>query len=268
MKPTSRLPASSLRPPAANLNPPEASLEPCTDAILFADPRRGSSGREVGVIAFYYPGHDEAWDALCGCGFLGNFWDLRSTGGMELEAPCQPGVRHSFTNAEAAFQSLKFWSRADEFAEASGNQAFRKKMQLKGSEDFSYGGYGSNWAGMVSVLMQKFKKDSLLAEALLQTGDTFLLEHCSVTGRDKIWSNNGNGEGTNWLGLQLMLVRGRLGGDSGQGSWTQYIKDTIDLRSGKPKGQTQAEQWQQVVRDATQALLHVLPEAAPKTRRH
>jgi len=258
-----RLPETSLSPSAANLN---LSLipEPCTDAISFADPRPDRSGRDVGVIAFYFPGHDEAWDALCGSSFLGNFWDLRPTGGMELEAPCQPGVRHSFTNAEAAFQALKFWSRADEFAKISANQAFRKKMELKGSEDFSYGGYGSNWSGMVSVLMQKFKKHSPLAEALLQTGDTYLLEHNAISGRDRIWSNNGDGEGSNWLGLQLMLVRGKLNGDSGQGSWTQYIKDMIDLRNGKPTG---GSEWQQVVRNATQALLHVLPEAAPKTRR-
>merc|ERR1711937_642467 len=97
----SQAPETSLRPSAANLN---LSLipQPCTDAICFADPRPGCSGRDVGVIAFYFPGHDEPWDALCGSSFLGNIWDLRPTGGMELEAPCRPGVRHSFKNAEAA----------------------------------------------------------------------------------------------------------------------------------------------------------------------
>eukprot|EP00971_Amphidinium_carterae_P233561 4635160-Amphidinium_carterae.1 len=43
------------------------------------------------------------------------------------------------------------------------------------------------------------------------------VEICTVwrrgtPGRDGIWSNNQNGSGKNWLGMQLMLVRDKLAG--------------------------------------------------------
>merc|ERR1719160_1458437 len=129
----------------------------------------------------------------------------------------------SFSNAEAAFQALKFWRiRLDAFRAAGGAEAFRLRKELRGhaKEDRSYGGYGSNWAGMMAVLSAKFKEGSLMAEALKATGDAFLLEHNSVQGRDGVWSDNNDGTGQNWLGLQLMLVRDRL---TGLNEWTNWI---------------------------------------------
>ena len=52
-----------------------------------------------------------------------------------------------------------------------------------------------------------------MAVALLGTDDSFLLNHSAHPGRDEVWSDNCDGEGTNWLGLQLMLTRGELSGE-------------------------------------------------------
>jgi len=230
--------------------------EPVPSAVFFQDPRSQLQGdepafaEEAGLIGFYYPGREEAWDTLCGSGFLGNFWNLGS-GALQLEAPCEPGRIVSFANAEAAFQALKFWPQADAFSGLSGNEAFRLKRSLAGNEDFTYGGFGSNWAGMLAVLSAKFRPGAPWTESLLKTGDAFLLEHNSVAGRDKVWSDNHDGEGTNWLGMQLMLVRDRL---SGQSSWTAYISRLVDLRTGQPRGQAEAIRWQKAVRSSNRAL--------------
>ena len=44
-----------------------------------------------------------------------------------------------------------------------------------------------------------------------------------VCGGDNTWSDDGTGDGMNWFGLQIMLVRDELRGKSGDGSWTEYI---------------------------------------------
>lgn len=234
-------------------------LAPRPRSIVFPDPRRlrehgvaeVALGPELGVIAFYFPGREEAWDTFCGSSFLGNFYDL-GPGGLELEAPCEPGRRCTFRNAEAAFQALKFWQLADEFANLSGEDAFRKKRQLSGQEDLSYGGFGSNWKGMQAVLAAKFKPQTALTDALLCTGDSFLLEHNPVDGRDKVWSDNSDGTGTNWLGLQLLLLRDQRGG--GNGDWTRYVAGLIDLESGTAHDLEGSRQWQETVRRAVVAL--------------
>ena len=64
-----------------------------------ADPRGGRGE----LIAFYFPGHATEWDAFCGSGFLGNFYQLSDVLEVELG-----GGRFRFQNAEAAFQALKF----------------------------------------------------------------------------------------------------------------------------------------------------------------
>jgi len=225
---------------------------PVLDAVIFADPR--SPQQQLGVIGFYFPDKDEPCDELCGAGFLGNFWDV-GPGGLQLEAPCQRGNVHSFANAEAAFQALKFWVRAADFAQATGTEAFRLKRQFAGREDFTYGGFGNNWNAMLAVLSAKFVPGTALATALLQTEDTFLLEHNSVAGRDKIWSNNKHGDGTNWLGMQLMLVRDRL---AKRQLWTTWLQGMFDFETGKARDWTEAQRWQRAVSGATQALVEAL----------
>ncbi|CAJ1401938.1 unnamed protein product [Effrenium voratum] len=114
----------------------------------------------------------------------------------------------------------KFWERKKLFQNASGAEAFRTKRQLQGMEAFSYAGHGSNWAAMRHVLTRKFQ-DPELCEGLLATGDALLLEHNPVPNRDCIWSDNSDGSGKNWLGLQLMLLRDELSGASVWRLWLE-----------------------------------------------
>ena len=87
--------------------------------------------------------------------------------------------------------------------------------------------------GMLKVLRAKFEPGSALADMLLSTGNAFLLEHNPRVGRDSVWSNDGNGTGRNWLGLQLMLLRDELRHTSSErSSWTTFIKSQVDIGSG------------------------------------
>ena len=65
---------------------------------------------------------------------------------------------------------------------------------------------------MLHVLKLKFQPGTSLAQVLEQTGDAFLVEHTPRTGWDSLWADNHIGDGTNWLGLQLMMVRAMLKG--------------------------------------------------------
>ena len=242
-----------------------------------ADPRRSDSGAAgtVGVIAFYHPGKDTEWDERCGCGFLGNFADLERLGGLALTAtaPGGEGRTHHFRTSETAYQALKFWDRAAKFEPLDADAAFRLKGSagFKGNEDWTMGGYGSRWQAMVAVLCGKFAMGSELADMLLATGDAFLLEHNSVHGRDTTWSNNAVGDGKNWLGMALMVVRDRLRGDDMEGvrgegpdTWSQWLVSEcgIDPGAGPGSGKTSDHPvWQAVVLAATEATIESLKEA-------
>lgn len=228
----------------------QPKLEPKPRAVAVRDPRF-PNGRDVGVIGFHCPDQEEAWDVLCGSSFLANFYDL-GLSSMLLEAPCEPGMKKPFQNAHAAFQALRFWPLADEFASLSGTAAFQKRWTLAAKEDPSLAGFGSDWNGMLAVLRAKFQAQTPWAAALSKTGDAFLLEHHPAPGRDNVWSDGCTGEGANWLGLQQMLIRDQLSGDS---RWTEYIGSLIDLDSGKPHTHAKEQQWQDTVRSATRALV-------------
>ena len=155
----------------------------------------------ITVIGFYFPGRNTKADRLCKAGFLGNFWES-----------CFEFGGYTWTCAEAAFQALKWWDdHAEEFSMCSGAEAFRLSRNLK-KADRTYNGNGSNWAGMHVVLRAKFVPGSAMADMLLKTGSTYLLEHNNRRGKDKIWSDNHDGSGSNWLGLLLMIVRDELCG--------------------------------------------------------
>lgn len=229
------------------------TLEPQATAVLFRDPRPGARGKSTGLVGFgSLHGPAEAWDRLCKAGFLGNGFDT-GPGGLELEAPAQEGIRHQFRTSEAAIQALRFWSIAEEFSDLGGAAAVKKSKQLQGREDVSYAGFGSSWKAMQAVLAAKFFKDtSPLTEALRKTGDAFLLHHQNRPGQDKVWADDCSGEGTNWLGLQLLLLRDQL---SGEKRWTEYISSLIDIDSGRPRSGRKGQQWQATVRAATRSLL-------------
>ena len=228
----------------------DKELEVVPRALPFADPRAASEA-DIGLIAFYCAGREEEWDRLCQSAFLGNFYPLPEP--LRLDAPRRPGATYEFTNAEAAFQALKFWYKAGDFASLSGEEAFVRKRALAGQEDFEYGGYGSNWAGMLRVLRIKFAAGTKMYRLLQQTGDAFLLEHNAKIGRDKIWSDNCNGDGLNWLGMQLMLVREESPSRASR-PWTAWLKQHINLDNGDPHD----DAWQLSVQMAVRSLLQAL----------
>ncbi|CAJ1397886.1 unnamed protein product [Effrenium voratum] len=104
---------------------------------------------------------------------------------------------------------------------------------------------------MQHVLDQKFQ-DKELRKKLTSTKNAFLLEHNPVPGRDAIWSNNSDGSGMNWLGLQLMLLRDRL---SGQERWTAWLQQHVNLFTGKPLDSA----WSDLVKRATKVTLASFP---------
>jgi len=221
--------------------------------VAIDDPR--SPNQKVEVIGFYHPGQDEPCDSLCGAPFLGNFWNLGAHS-LRITAP-NSSNEVAFANSEAAFQALKFWNKADQFAPLSGDGAFQLKKSLNGQEDFTFGGYGSNWLGMMAVLRVKFAEASM-QKRLLQTEDAYLLEHNSVEGRDKVWSDNCKGDGTNWLGLQIMLIRDEINGTSG---WTTFISKHIDLNTGNPTSGADSDECQFLVQKTCAALTVALQSA-------
>lgn len=219
--------------------------DPCSRVVPKAGELRSDKCdlNVVGICGFYYPGYQERWDMLCGCSFLGTYYD-RQGGSVQLEVN---GILRTFTNAEAAFQALKFWHRSEDFEGLSGVGAVTLQMELRGAEDYSFSGVGSNWDAMFRVLEVKFKKDSFMADALLKTGDSFLLEHSGqrVSGGD-VWDNS-DVCCENWIGIQLMLIRDRLAGTD---RWTHYLEDVVDLGVGRPHDDQPGGEWQEVVRSA------------------
>ena len=265
------------------------------------DPRHPNE--EVPVIAFYYPGKPEAWDNLCKGGFLGNFWEV-GVDGISLPIIANDNKVSSYTNAEAAFQALKFPNDTEAFRYIDGDAAFNLKRSdgYAGHEDHSYSGFGGNWKGMLNVLYAKFSirpghhGGNQLAIALYHTGDSYLLEHNATSGRDKVWSDNSDGKGMNWLGLQLMIVRDyhnwlwgkrmqpshfawsewmhELGGTQMQPSrftWSRWIQEEglINLESGvnmQNYGQAAYGAWQASVQLARDQLVKAL--GGPQQQKH
>lgn len=164
------------------------------------------NGQSYNLIAFYYPDSDAPWDAVYQGQFLANFF------GCSFSLTIH-GVTASFHNAEAAFQATKWWSIPATLARfetaKKGSEAFTIKKGLH-DPDGSYAGLGRDGA-MKAVLTQKFK-DPSLQQALLATGDAYLLEHNAAKGRDDYWSDDHDGSGRNMLGKTLMALRQALGG--------------------------------------------------------
>jgi hypothetical protein len=160
------------------------------------------------IVAFYCPGYPSPVDKMCCASFLGNFYP-----GKPFTMVIQ-GITVPFNNAEAAYQSLKYNVDLGKFSMCrTGSDAFKYKQYLdslgSGFRDPTFHGFGSSWNAMWYVLKAKFA-NRRLTDLLLQTGEAFLLEHCDRPGRDRRWSNNNDGEGTNWLGLLLMFLRNYL----------------------------------------------------------
>ena len=169
-------------------------------------------GATVELVAFYFPGTDAPWDDVYEAPFLGNFWLCRV--GLTIDA-----ITGTFHTAEAAFQATKWWhdavARQAFEAAPDGDAAFHVKRKLERggtAPDYGYAGLGRDGA-MRQVLAAKFA-DKALADGLLLTGGSYLLEHNETTGRDDYWSDNSDGTGKNMLGLTLMALRSDLGGSA------------------------------------------------------
>ncbi len=173
------------------------------------------NGQSFNLVAFYYPGHNEPWDDVYQAPFCANFYPCLFTMGIEIKNQMISGTFHC---AEAAFQATKWWDiPADlkRFENAqTGNQAYHISKQLRQNGwDRSYAGLGRVGA-MHHVLAAKFA-DTAFQNALLATGDAYLLEHNPGIGKDTFWSdrkNRNNTGGDNMLGITLMKVRHSLGG--------------------------------------------------------
>jgi len=225
--------------------------DPKLGVFKFIDPRPDTyPPREADVVAFSFPGFEEPVDELCSASFFANGYNVGS-GGLQLKAK---DVTKQFRNAEAAFQALLFWKEADEFANLCGEGALQLRHERRGHEDWDYAGYESKWKGMMAVLQAKFKSGSTLEKALEKTGEAFLLNHSGRHGEDPVWSDNYDGEGTNWLGLQLMLLRDRR---TGWKKWTKFIESSIDVQTGDciQSQDMKPNAWQDAVRSARAAIV-------------
>lgn len=164
------------------------------------------NGEHYELIAFYYPDRDTAWDTIYQGQFLANFYPCMIT--LTIN-----GITGSFLTAEAAFQATKWWNNAADRAQfegaKTGSDAFHIKNGLS-NPDNSYAGLGRDGA-MKEVLTQKFA-DPSFQQALLLTGEAYLLEHNEKQGRDNYWSDDHDGSGANMLGKTLMEVREACGG--------------------------------------------------------
>ena len=205
--------------------------------------------QSVGVVSFCAFDPDQVWGREDGTAFLGNFHEL-GPGGLHLEAPCEPGPKF-FRSAEAAFHALRYWPLAGLFANLSGRRALEKQRRLAEHGDDTYSGYGCAWRAMRAVLAAKFRPQTALAASLVGTGDAFLLAHAHAPAKEGVWSDGCDGEGTNWLGLQLLLLRDSLSGES---RWTDFLAAMLDLETGLPRNADAAELWQDAVRTAVDAI--------------
>ena len=133
---------------------------------------------------------------FCNARCLSNF--INCLNGIIICVPGHGAIK--FKNAEAAFQAVKYHEEAKKFIKLSGFEVIRLKNKLKNIYPERY----ESPELMFEILLAKFRQNPKLGKILCETGDAFLIEHSY---RDNRWSNNGDGTGSNLLGLLLMKVR-------------------------------------------------------------
>lgn len=185
------------------------------------------------TLGFYNPGFMSPIDKLCQCHEFGNFHQCTI-------------ILDDFvaSSAESAYQALKFTdSRERKYvALMSPHDAWEyvKSQKIPMSDKDAC-------RNMFKVLEAKFSQNQFLMNKLLQTGDTFLVEHNMKKGIDTRWSNDCDGTGRNLLGLFLMILRGDSEWDSKfnreQGCFTSHANFVT---------------WMTMVQAATDALVRQL----------
>jgi len=176
------------------------------------------------------------------------------------------GEKLTFQNTEAGFQYLKYlYLDKDKeiykrFAKCNGQEAWDVRCDLMNNRpdlipDFTYYGYG-RWGAMLELLRCKFTQNEHLRFELLATGDAFLMEHNTKTGKDLYFSNNHVGDGLNWLGYQLMIVRAELNGNT---FFPKWLSTHINMTTGESLAKDDEKCFlKEAVRYFTVEEVHVL----------
>jgi predicted NAD-dependent protein-ADP-ribosyltransferase YbiA (DUF1768 family) len=226
--------------------------------------------RGLDVVAFYCPN-----TGLTPCDIrshgapFANFWPLPSPICIEHN-----GARGTFSNSEAAYQSLKWWQDAatrKRFEECNapglqgGGDAYVLKRECEGNTALSRARKGCNgldkWDAMLLVLRAKWRLPGL-RELLISSAGMYLVEHSALKGRDPYWTDDETGGGQNRLGAALMLVRDELLLEGGQPSgWPAGVPRPSWGNGGEseqtgPRGADADDQvWQQVVDNVAKNLV-------------
>lgn len=237
----------------------QANLERHSQRIFF------ETDSEMPFLAFYFPDRMLNWDAYGVTSFLSNFYPLETELAIPIHSEEGTTIRR-FQTAEAAFQALKFaWipEALDRFCACiTGNEAIVVKNSLRGQEDFltqkqypAYNRRGSNWLAMWEVLQRKFHNTGL-EDKLIKTGDVLLLEHNERKGRDTHWSDNSDGSGFNFLGMQLMLLRDFIRVELGwpPSEWSSFFERAVNLKTGENRDSPEWNQWRSLVGQAARKV--------------
>jgi predicted NAD-dependent protein-ADP-ribosyltransferase YbiA (DUF1768 family) len=211
---------------------------------------------EFEVIAFYYPGYDTTVDLIYKSSFLANFPN---------QNPLLLYEGLTYKNVEAAYQAQKFPNEIKlQFIKLSGGDAFRLSRNYKSiARQFTS---IEAWRMMLYLLNIKFSNPELKCK-LNNTEDTFLLEHNDKIGRDVRWSNNGDGTGTNWLGLQLMIIRD-LNRPEEYHKWLPLIKQYINIETGEFISLNTQAIWMNLVFTYTNKVINIIKEYKIKSTQY
>jgi len=261
---------------------------PKLDVAFMPDPRHQGVGApgNVSIVGFYFPSHAIKVDVACGAPFVGNFWTPAPI--EDFAPPDHVHDPHTFNCSEACFWASQWWDHASDFEGLDGQHAFDLAMTLISRgvpADPNYGGFGNAWKLMWMILRRKFTRGSMLAAGLLATRDAYLVEHQEGRDSDNQWSDYCDGVGSNWLGLQLMVLRDelRVASDSGGTvqinskddisvgivptlSWSAFAAASYNLDNGVPLAGEQT--WQAAVQRAAVALNVALPYQCPPKAIH
>lgn len=149
-------------------------------------------------------------------GIFGNFWPHKRTRKIQHNLNLKVNIynkEYTFTSSEVAFQASKCKDPAQIELFTGQNfhslDSFRLGRQVNLRDDWEY----TKIDVMLNVLECKFTQNEDLKQVLLSSGDAYLVEHTPNKGRDKYWADDCDGSGQNNLGLCLMSVRKKLGGN-------------------------------------------------------
>jgi ribA/ribD-fused uncharacterized protein len=135
--------------------------------------------------------------------FLSNFWPVS----IAFDGETYSSVEHAYQAAKTLDLVMRAWVRDQ------GTPAAARR--LGGTLDLRPGWAAVRIEIMRDLLRRKFK-DFRLREALLATGDSFLVEGNAWD--DRFWGQSPIGRGQNHLGRLLMEVRAEIQGGDLQGT--------------------------------------------------